>query len=152
MIELRAALAQFHTGFQPFFPFATVLLAEVESGTGSLGSAIRLLDDLLIDIERTGQRWFDAEVHRQRGEVFLQSGTGVETEAETTFQAALAVARKQHVKTFELRAAVRLARLWRDQGKKGAALEVLGPICEAVPKGLVISDLRDAEALMETLI
>ena len=149
--EMRVALAQFRTGFQPLFPLASVLLAEIEGDAGNPDAAISLLEELQVEIERTGQRWFDAEMHRQRGELFLRSGTSNDVVAEAAFRSALAVAHRQRARTFELRAAMRLARLWRDQGKRTAALGVLSPVCGTFPEGLITPDLRDARALLETL-
>ena len=146
-----AALAKFHTGFQPLVPLATVLLAEIEGDMGEPNAAIAMLDDLLNEIERTGQRWFDAEVHRQRGELILRRDCNDVRGAEAAFERALAVARSQNARTFELRAATQLARLWRYQGKDTAARDILMPICSAFANGRTTPDLQEATTLLGTL-
>ena len=149
--EMRAALAKFHTGFQPLVPLATVLLAEIEGDMGEPNAAIAMLDDLLNEIERTGQRWFDAEVHRQRGELILRRDCNDVRGAEAALERALAVARSQNARTFELRAATQLARLWRYQGKDTAARDILMPICSAFANGRTTPDLQEATTLLGTL-
>ena len=79
-------------------------------------------------VETTGERWFEAEVNRLAGQIALLSGERDAARAETFFERALAVARQQQAKSWELRAAMSLARLWRDQGKPQQARELLAPV------------------------
>jgi len=152
LAELRAVLARFHAGFQPLFPLASVLLSEIEANLGNGDIAISSLQNLVVDVARSGQRWFDAEVHRQRGQLFLHSTSGGrQAAAESAFQDALAVSRKQHTKTFELRASLQLARLWREQGKHALAREILLPLCGAFSGQSHVPELHDAKALLEAL-
>src|SRR5262249_25508476 len=105
----------------------------------------------LTEIERTGQRWLDAEVHRQRGELLLRRQPVDIRSAEAAFDLALVTARDQRTKTFELRAAIDLARLWRDQGKRDAARDLLRPIFDWFTEGVDTLDLQQAKALLEEL-
>jgi predicted ATPase len=79
-------------------------------------------------IETTEERWFEAEVSRVAGEIALKSPEPDAAKAETYFERALTVARQQEAKSWELRAAMSMARLWRDQGKRNEARELLAPV------------------------
>jgi predicted ATPase len=100
-------------------------------------------------IERTGETWFEVDVYRIAGEIARQSPPTAK--AETYFEHALTVARKQQAKSWELRAAMSLARLWRDQGKVQQARELLAPVYGWFTEGLDTRDLKEAKALVEEL-
>jgi predicted ATPase len=100
---------------------------------------------------RTGQRWFEAEVLRSAGEVSILSSSSDAAKAEADFQRALTVARQQQAKSWELRAAISLARLWRDQGKEQQARELLAPVYGWFTEGFDTRDLKEAKALLEEL-
>jgi predicted ATPase len=110
-------------------------------------------------VEKTGERYYEAELYRQRGELLLRRATKShpaqdsreQHEAETCFQHALDVARQQQAKSLELRAATSLARLWQQQGKRAAARELLAPIYGWFTEGFDTADLQDAKALLEAL-
>jgi predicted ATPase len=118
-------------------------------------------------VDKTAERFYEAELYRLKGELTLQAEghgrrAGVVTpsstichphgeEAETCFQQALTVARRQQAKAWELRAAMSLARLWQRQGKRAAAYELLAPVYDWFTEGLNTADLQEAKAVLEAL-
>jgi predicted ATPase len=110
------------------------------------------IDDAIEKVERSNEKWCEAEVYRIAGEIALKS-LGPDTEkAEKYFDHALAVARQQKAKSWELRAAMSLARLWRDQGKVREARELLAPVYGWFTEGFDTRDLKEAKALLEELV
>jgi predicted ATPase len=107
------------------------------------------LDDALQIVERTGERWFAAELNRHKGQLLLRQGHP--TAAEELYRKALRIAEGQEAKLWELRAAVSLARLRRDQGLHAEARDLLAPVYGWFTEALDISDLKEAEALLEEL-
>ena len=101
--------------------------------------------------ETTKEKWCEAEVHRVAGEIALMSPEPDTAKAEAYFERALAVARQQQAKSWELRAAMSLARLWRDQGKVQQARELLAPVYGWFTEGFDTRDLKEAKALLEEL-
>ena len=101
--------------------------------------------------ETTSERMWEADVHRIAGEIALLSPEPNAAKAETYFEHALAVAREQQAKSWELRAAMSLARLWRDQGKVREARELLAPVYGWFTEGFDTRDLKEAKALLEEL-
>jgi predicted ATPase len=101
--------------------------------------------------DEIGERFWVAEMLRLRGEVSLATTEGTEFEAEHHFQDALQTARSQGVKSFELRSAMSLARLWQKQGKHQAALELLSPVYEWFTEGLDTGDLEETDSLLKAL-
>ena len=95
-------------------------------------------------------RW-EAELYRLKGELLLTRSSEHQAEAETCFQQALDVARRQQAKSLELRAAMSLARLWQQQGKRAEAHELLAPIYGWFTEGFDTADLQEAKALLEAL-
>ena len=107
------------------------------------------MDDALQIVERTRGLWLAAELNRHKGQVLLRQG---HTEAaEELYWKALSVAREQEAKLWELRAAVSLARLRRDQGRRGEARDLLAPIYGWFTEGFETPDLKDAKALLDEL-
>jgi predicted ATPase len=102
-------------------------------------------------IETTEERWFEAEVNRLAGEIALKSLEPDAAKAEGYFEGALAVARKQQAKSLELRAAMSMARLWRDQGKRDEARELLAPVHGWFTEGFDTLDLKEAKTLLGEL-
>jgi predicted ATPase len=100
-------------------------------------------------IETTKERWWEAEVNRLAGEIALMLPEPDGAKAEAYFERALAVARKQQAKSWELRAAMSMARLWRDQGKRDEARELLAPVCVWFTEGFDTLDLKEAKALLD---
>ena len=97
------------------------------------------------------ETWFEAELNRIAGEIALKSSEPDLANAETYFERALAVARQQQAKSWELRAAMSMARLWRDQGKVQQARELLAPVYGWFTEGFDTRDLKEAKALLEEL-
>jgi predicted ATPase len=149
--EMRAALQQFYVGFQPIVSLGAVLMAEVEAEMQGIDSAIALLDDALAEVQRTGQRWYDAEIYRQRGRLLLRDKHSAAGAARAAFERALAEARHQEARMFELRAATDLASLLRDEGQSAAARELLAPICDSPSTKGRGPDLKVAIALLNAL-
>ena len=98
-------------------------------------------------IERTGERWFEAELHRHKGQLLVRRGH-IEA-AEELYHKALDIAKKQQAKLWELRAAVSLARLRRDQGLRGEARDLLAPVYHWFTEGFDTPDLQQAKALLD---
>jgi predicted ATPase len=94
---------------------------------------------------------WEAEVHRISGEIALKSPEPDIAKAQVNFESALAVAREQQAKSWELRAAMSMARLWRDQGKRGEARDLLAPVYGWFTEGFDTLDLKEAKALLEEL-
>jgi len=102
-------------------------------------------------METNKQQWCEAEVHRAAGEIALISPERDAAEAEASFERALAIARKQQAKSWELRAAMSMARLWRDQGKRQQARDLLAPVYGWFTEGFDTLDLKEAKALLDEL-
>jgi class 3 adenylate cyclase/predicted ATPase len=139
------------TGARLHEPSWLSYLSIAHSILGELDDAWRCIGEALSTIETTKERWFEAEVHRIAGEIARKSPQPDAAKAEAYFQRALAVARKQQAKSWELRAATSMARLWRDQGKRDAAREVLAPVYGWFTEGFDTLDLKEAKALLDEL-
>ena len=126
------------------------LLAQAHENAGQTGEALEVLTNALEMADRTGERWFEAELHRLRGEWLFAHGSGPD-EAAACFDRALAVARLQNARMWELRATTSLARLRRDQGRCAEARELLAPIHEWFTEGFNTPDLKETKALLDEL-
>jgi predicted ATPase len=113
--------------------------------------ALPLLTDALDRVEVTEERWFEAELHRRKGEVVLCLSEADKAEAERCFRKAIAVAQAQGAKLWELRAATSLARLWRDQGGRAKARGLLAPVYGWFTRDFDTADLKEAKALLTEL-
>jgi class 3 adenylate cyclase/predicted ATPase len=113
--------------------------------------ALRCIDEASAAIEKTKERWFEAEINRIAGQVALMGPENDDVKAEAHFERALSVARQQQAKSWELRAAMSLARLWRSQGKVQQARELLAPAYGWFTEGFDTRDLKEAKALLEEL-
>jgi predicted ATPase len=102
-------------------------------------------------VATTKEKWFEAEVHRIAGDIALLSPEPDAAKAEAYFERALTVARKQQAKSWELRAAMSMARLWRGQGKVQQAHELLAPVYGWFTEGFDTLDLKEAKALLEEI-
>ena len=112
--------------------------------------ASRCIGEAMTLVETTKETWFEAEVHRIAGEIALKRPSDA-VKAEGNFDRALKVARQQQARSWELRAAISLARLWRDQGKVSEARELLAPVYGWFTEGFDTRDLKEAKALLEEL-
>jgi tetratricopeptide (TPR) repeat protein len=118
---------------------------------GQLDEAWRCIGKAMSTIETTKERWFEAEANRMAGEIALLSPEPDTAKAEAYFERALAVARQQHAKSWELRAAMSMARLWRDQSKRKEARELLAPVYGWFTEGFDTLDLKEAKVLLDEL-
>src|SRR5262249_28308776 len=118
---------------------------------GQFGDAWRSIGEAITAVETTKERWCEAEGHRVAGENALRSPEPDTAKAEADFERALAVAREQQAKSWELRAAMSMARLWRDQGKQDEARGLLAPVYGWFTEGFDTLDLKEARALLDDL-
>ena len=126
-------------------------LAMAYAELGQFDDAWRCIGEAMTAMETTKEKWCEAEVHRVAGEIALMSPEPDAAKAEAYFERALTVARQQQAKSWELRAAMSLARLWRDQGKREQALELLAPVYGWFTEGFDTLDLKEAKALLGEL-
>jgi predicted ATPase len=112
---------------------------------------LRVLAEAVTIAHNIEERWFEAERHRLKGELLLALSADHQVEAEACFQQALAVARQQQARSWELRAAISLSRLWRQQGKRAEAHKLLAEIYGWFTEGFDTADLQQARALLAEL-
>jgi tetratricopeptide (TPR) repeat protein len=150
--EMRQGLALSNEmDYRLFAPLTGTLLAEREAEAGQVDAGLATLDAQLAGVEQTGERWFDAEMHRVRGELLLKLQRPDVAAAESAFIRAIEIARKQQTRTFELRAAMSMARLWRDRDKRQQARDLLASVYSWFTEGFDTLDLKEAGALLDTL-
>ena len=125
------------------------LLARACEIAGQIEEAVSLLDDALQIVERTGERWFAAELNRHKGQLLLRQGQS--EAAEELYRKALSIAEEQEAKLWELRATTSLARLRRDQGRHAEARDLLAPVYGWFTEGFDTPDLREAKTLLDEL-
>ena len=139
------------TGSRTFAPSALSSLSIAYANLGQFDEAWRCINAAMSMMETTKERWFEADVTRIAGEVALKSSEPDVAKAEEYFHRALAIARQQQAKSWELRAAMSLARLWRDQGKPQQARELLAQVYGWFTEGFDTRDLKEAKALLNEL-
>jgi predicted ATPase len=139
------------TGASLYEPWHLGHLAMAYAELDRPNDAWRCIDDAIDKVERSKEKWCEAEVHRIAGEVALKPLAPDTEKAEKYFDRALAVARQQQAKSWELRASMSLARLWRDQGKAQQARELLAPVYGWFTEGFDTRDLKEAKALLNEL-
>jgi predicted ATPase len=149
-------------------PFGLAVLARAYSKVGRVEEGLTLLAEALALVNKTGERWYEAELYRLKGQLTLQkfqvSGSkfqvenssefrvwSSESEAEECFLKAIEIARRQQAKSLELRATVSLARLWQRQGKQKEAHGMLAEIYGWFTEGFDTKDLQEAKALIDEL-
>jgi tetratricopeptide (TPR) repeat protein len=131
-------------------PIMLTWLAKGHAMLGRTAEAQACFTEAARVVETTDERWSEAEIlHRVPGD--LLDAAGDQTGAERRYRQAIAVAERQSAKLFQLRASVSLARLWRDQGKRAEARDLLGPIYHWFTEGFDAPDLKDAKALLDEL-
>jgi predicted ATPase len=145
----RGLSAHRATGAELWMPHHIARLATACEIAGQHDEGLTLLDDALQIVERTGERWFVAELNRHKGQLLLRQGHS-EAAAEL-YRKALRIAQEQEAKLWELRAAASLARLHRDQGRHAEARDLLAPVYGWFTEGFGTPDLRDAKALIDEL-
>ena len=139
------------TGATLYEPRHLSFLAMAYAELGQLDDAWRCIDDAIEKVERSKEKWGEAEVHRIAGEIALKSLAPDPEKAEAYFERALTIACQQQAKSWELRAAMSMARLWRDQGKREEARELLAPVYGWFTEGFDTLDLQEAKKLMDEL-
>jgi predicted ATPase len=150
--QLHQGLAAYRaTGATMLRPYYLALLAEASAQTGQTTGGLEALAEALATLTRSMVRWWEAELYRLKGELLLQHAVAQPREAEACFQQALAVARRQQAKSLELRAAMSLARLWRHQGKRTEAHQLLAEVYGWFTEGFDTADLQEAKALLAAL-
>jgi predicted ATPase len=150
--QMRQGLAAWRAmGAEMLRPLCLALLAEGYAEVGQIEAGLTALAEALAAVHNTGERWWEAELHRLKGELLLRHDIPNEHQAAARFQQALAVARRQEAKSLELRAAVSLSRLWQQQGKRTEAYELLAPVYGWFTEGFDTADLQEAKALLEAL-
>jgi predicted ATPase/class 3 adenylate cyclase len=155
----EAGLAQLHQGMMALMatgqmvarPLCLVLLAEATGHVGQVREGLCLLAEALAAFETGNRGDLLVEVYRLQGEFLLRQAAPDASQAEACFQQALAIARQQQAKSWELRAATSLARLWQQQGQRAKAYDLLAPIYGWFTEGFDTADLREAKALLEEL-
>jgi predicted ATPase len=152
MMQMRQGLAALQaTGGEVRRQLFLPLLAGAYGGIGQSEEGLNVLAEALAAVEKTGGRFYEAELYRLRGELLLARSAEHHTEAETCFRQGLNIARRQQAKSWELRAAMSLSRLWQQQGKRAEARELLAPIYGWFTEGFDTADLQEAKALLEEL-
>ena len=139
------------TGAANIVPYLCTVLAEGADHLGHPADGLQALDEAHTLVEQQEERWWEAEISRLRGVLLLRQPGTPPAEAEAWLQRALDVACRQEAKSLELRAAMSLARLWQQQGKRTEARELLAPIYGWFTEGFDTADLQEAKALLEAL-
>jgi len=156
--QMHQGLADYRaTGAELFRPYFLALLAEAYGKRGQAEEGLSALTEALDTVNKTGEREYEAELYRLKGELLLaqesknQKSKGKNEEAEECFHKAIDIARRQEAKSLELRATVSLARLWQQQGKKEEARQLLAEVYNWFTEGFDTKDLQEAKALLEEL-
>jgi predicted ATPase len=137
------------TGAEIGRTYYLALLAEAYGKVGQAEEGLSALAEALALVDQSGERWWEAELYRLKGELLLARSTENQTEAEACFHQALDVARHQQAKSLELRAAMSLSRLWQQQGKQAEARALLAPIYGWFTEGFDTADLQEAKVLLD---
>jgi predicted ATPase len=137
---LRCSLSAYHdTGTELYMPYFNALLGRACEIAGQVAEAATLVDEALRIVERTGERWFAAELNRHKGELLLRQGHAAA--AEELYRKALSIAVEQEAKLWELRAAASLANLWAEAGRRDEACDLLAPVYGWFTEGFATPDL-----------
>jgi predicted ATPase len=139
------------TGSKSWLPWSLSNLARVRAELGQYDDAWRCIDEAMTAVETTKERWCEADIHRIAGEIALMSPAPDAAKAQTYFEHALEIARAQQARSWELRAAMSMARLRRDQGRFAEAHDLLAPIYGWFTEGFNTLDLKEAKTLLDAL-
>jgi predicted ATPase len=139
------------TGAEVDRPYFLALLVEEHGKVDQTEEALSVLAEALALVPRSGDRYWEAELHRLKGEMLLIQAMPDRAQAETCFRQALDIARRQEAKSLELRAAMSLSRLWHQKGKREEAQELLAPVYGWFTEGFDTADLQEAKALLAAL-
>jgi predicted ATPase len=153
LAQMRQGLVAYQaTGAAIFQPYYLAFLAEAYGKVRQAGEGLTLLGEALAAVHKTGERFYETEIYRLKGELLLVRSAETHGEAEACFQQALLVARHQQAKSLELRAAMSLSRLWLQQGKRAAAQQLLAPLYGWFAEGFDTPDLQEAKVLLAALL
>ena len=136
------------TGSRVYLPIFLAHLSRAYAEVGQFDDAWYSIGEALSAVEATKERWYEAEINRISGEIALKLPQLGPSQAEAYFERALTIARAQHAKSWELRAAMSAARFWRDRGMRDKARALLAPICGWFTEGFETHDLKQANALL----
>jgi tetratricopeptide (TPR) repeat protein len=149
-LATTATAAMRSTGATAYAPWYLSYMAKAYAQLGQLDDARRSIAESMTAAEVTGEKWCEADIHRIAGEIALMASDRDAAKAEAYFIRALSIARTQQARSFELRAATRLAWLWHDRGKDGEARDLLAPVLGSFAEGLATADLIEAKSLLAT--
>ena len=143
--QAAAGIAQMHqglaayraTGAELFRTYWLALLAEAYGTAGQVQEGLQVLEEAFALVDKNGERYWEAELYRRKGELLLQSGAGCRARSRSLLSAGLAVARRQQAKALELRATLSLSRLWQQQGKRADARTLLVPSTTGSARALI---------------
>jgi predicted ATPase len=148
---MRQALAEYkERGTALREPYFSGMLADVLRKTGRIAEALKLLNEALAGADQSGDRFYEAELYRLKGETLLMQG-GAAREAEDCFQQSVEIARRQRAKAWELRSTLSLARLYHQHGKSEEAHQKLEAIYSWFTEGFATTDLSAARMLLDEL-
>jgi predicted ATPase len=139
------------TGSRVYLPIFWSDLASAYAQLGQFHDAWRCIGEAMTAVETTNERWYEAEVIRITGEIALHLPQLGPSQAEGYFERARNLAHAQQAKSWELRAAMSMARFWDDQGKRDEARDLLAPVCGWFTEGFDTRDLKEAKALLDAL-
>ena len=150
--ELRHALVTYSDqGNKAYIPFFQGLLAEIECAYQNADAALERVDEALILATATGEHWSDAFLHRMRGDILLKRNPENTAPAEEAFFTAIGIAQQQRARSFELRAALSLAKLYQSNGRAADAYAVLTPALEGFSPTPEFPEIAEAQALLAAL-
>src|SRR5262249_11150690 len=152
MAHIRQGMAVYRaTGAELERPYWLALLAEASGKSGQAEAGLELLTEAVAGVDTHGGGFCEAELYRLTGELLWVGSPARQAAAETALRQALDIARRQQAKSWELRTAISLSRLWQQQGKRAEAHALLAPIYTWFTEGLDTADLQAARALLEWL-
>lgn len=152
IVQINRGLADFRaTGTELYRPWYLSMLADAYRQNGQITKGVEVLAEAITLNATQGERWCDAELYRFQGELFLQKSLSDTQKAEACFCQSLDIARRQEAKSWELRAATSLAKLWQRQGKCQEAYALLAPVYGWFTEGFDTADLKDAKSLLDEL-
>ncbi len=134
-----------------FLPNLEATLAKAEASAGDTDAGLRRLDGALAELEATENRWYEAEMHRIRAGILLKHDPANTAAAEQSLHAGLAIAQSQKARSFELRAALSLAQLYRAANRDADAHAVLAPAVDGFPPTRQFPELTEAQTLLSAL-
>ena len=152
IVQMHQALAAYRaTGAGASNALYLSLLAQRYEQGQQIAEAHSALEEAFTWVRKSGERWCEAELHRLKGTLLMHQMIPDDLRAETSFQQALDIARRQQAKSWELRASVSLSRLWQSQGKRREAHELLAPVYGWFTEGFDTKDLQEAKALLDKI-